>query len=149
MASFRGPTNWTETFARAYKAGVNIAFGTDSGVSPHGDNWRSSSWHAGGDSIGDHCRCGFNPTLPGKFADVIAVVGNPLPAMGEVGFVMKDGCCCQTLGNNTALLRTKNLYIKPSGCVDAGAVHAWGVERIYHVAYRVDADDTAIAAHLD
>ena len=29
-----------DTFARAYKAGVNIAFGTDSGVSPHGDNWR-------------------------------------------------------------------------------------------------------------
>ena len=31
---------------------------------------------------------------PGKFADVIAVVGNPLQditAMGEVGFVMKDG----------------------------------------------------------
>ncbi|GIS20037.1 MAG: hypothetical protein CM15mP120_19530 [Pseudomonadota bacterium] len=28
-----------DTFARAYKAGVNIAFGTDSGV-PHGENWR-------------------------------------------------------------------------------------------------------------
>ena len=26
------------TFARAYKAGVKIAFGTDTGVSPHGDN---------------------------------------------------------------------------------------------------------------
>ena len=28
------------TFARAYKAGVKIAFGTDSGVSPHGENAR-------------------------------------------------------------------------------------------------------------
>ena len=27
-----------ETFARAYKAGVKIAFGTDQGVAPHGDN---------------------------------------------------------------------------------------------------------------
>ena len=29
-----------DTFARAYAAGVPIAFGTDTGVSPHGDNWR-------------------------------------------------------------------------------------------------------------
>ncbi len=28
----------SETFAKAYKAGVKIAFGTDTGVSPHGDN---------------------------------------------------------------------------------------------------------------
>ena len=28
------------TFARAYKAGVKIAFGTDTGVSPHGENAR-------------------------------------------------------------------------------------------------------------
>ena len=27
-----------DTFARAYKAGVKIAFGTDQGVAPHGDN---------------------------------------------------------------------------------------------------------------
>jgi len=29
-----------DTFARAYRAGVPIAFGTDTGVSPHGDNWK-------------------------------------------------------------------------------------------------------------
>ena len=29
-----------ETFRRAYQSGVKIAFGTDSGVSPHGDNWK-------------------------------------------------------------------------------------------------------------
>ena len=28
------------TFARSWRAGVPIAFGTDSGVSPHGENWR-------------------------------------------------------------------------------------------------------------
>ena len=28
------------TFAKAYKRGVKIAFGTDSGVSPHGENWK-------------------------------------------------------------------------------------------------------------
>ena len=29
-----------DTFARAYVAGVPIAFGTDTGVSPHGENWK-------------------------------------------------------------------------------------------------------------
>jgi imidazolonepropionase-like amidohydrolase len=28
------------TFAKAYEAGVHIVFGTDTGVSPHGDNWK-------------------------------------------------------------------------------------------------------------
>ncbi len=31
------------TFARAYRSGVNIVFGTDTGVSPHGDNHREFS----------------------------------------------------------------------------------------------------------
>ena len=97
-----------DTFARAYKAGVNIAFGTDSGVSPHGDNWREFVYmvEAGmpamaaiqSATIVAADLSGTTETLgslePGKFADVIAVVGNPLQdiaAMGEVGFVMKDG----------------------------------------------------------
>ena len=97
-----------DTFARAYKAGVNIAFGTDSGVSPHGDNWREFVYmvEAGmpamaaiqSATIVAADLSGTTETLgslePGKLADVIAVVGNPLQditVMGDVGFVMKDG----------------------------------------------------------
>ena len=96
------------TFSRAYASGVNIAFGTDSGVSPHGDNAiEFTLMVAGGmppmeaiqsatlqsakllrieDKLG---------TLePGKIADIVAVPGNPLEnisVMGDVAFVMKDG----------------------------------------------------------
>ncbi|NCF33426.1 MAG: amidohydrolase family protein [Proteobacteria bacterium] len=97
-----------DTFARAYEAGVNIAFGTDSGVSPHGDNWREFSYmvEAGmptmeaiqSATIVAADLSGTKTTLGsievGKLADVIAVRGNPLQdisVMGDVGFVMKDG----------------------------------------------------------
>jgi len=96
------------TFARAYKAGVKIAFGTDTGVSPHGENAHEFELMVEGGmppleailtatrnaaqllKIDD--RLG---TLEvGKIADVIAVEGNPLDeisAMKQVVFVMKDG----------------------------------------------------------
>lgn len=97
-----------ETFARAYKAGVKIAFGTDSGVSAHGDNAeefalmveagmpaieaiRSATYHAAkllkvDDQLGT--------IEKGKLADLIAVAGDPLAdikTMQDVIFVMKDG----------------------------------------------------------
>jgi imidazolonepropionase-like amidohydrolase len=97
-----------ETFARAYKAGVKIAFGTDTGVSPHGDNWKEFGYmvEAGmpemeaiqsatiiaADLVDSTAVLG--SLEPGKLADIIAVWGNPLEdisRMGEVGFVMKDG----------------------------------------------------------
>ncbi len=96
------------TFSLAYKAGVNIAFGTDSGVSAHGDNGkefgfmveagmtpidaiRSATYHGAKllkveDTLGT--------VEPGKFADLVAVAGNPLKdinTMTSVVFVMKDG----------------------------------------------------------
>jgi len=96
------------TFARAYKAGVKIAFGTDSGVSPHGQNAHEFELMVDGGmppmeailtatknaaqllKIDD--RLG---TLEvGKLADVVAVDGNPLDeisAMQQVVFVMKEG----------------------------------------------------------
>ncbi|HIG61667.1 MAG TPA: amidohydrolase family protein [Gammaproteobacteria bacterium] len=96
------------TFARAYKAGVKIAFGTDTGVSPHGDNWKEFVYmvEAGmpemeaiqaatiiaADLVDSTAVLG--SLEPGKLADIIAVWGNPLEdisRMGEVGFVMKDG----------------------------------------------------------
>ncbi len=97
-----------ETFIRAHKAGVKIAFGTDSGVSPHGQNAREFELMvAGGMSpmkaiqsatleaarlLKIDQRLG---TLEAqKVADIVAVKGNPLEdirQMKEVDFVMKDG----------------------------------------------------------
>jgi imidazolonepropionase-like amidohydrolase len=97
-----------DTFAAAYKFGVPIVFGTDTGVSPHGDNAKEfalmvrsgmpemeaikSATSVAADflDIGDsHGRL-----EAGKQADIIAVPGDPLEdisVMESVGFVMKGG----------------------------------------------------------
>lgn len=97
-----------QTFAAAYKAGVNIAFGTDSGVSAHGDNGlefvlmveagmkpieaiRSATYH-GAVLLNELDRLG--TIEPGKLADMVAVKGDPLADISEmqdIDFVMKDG----------------------------------------------------------
>jgi imidazolonepropionase-like amidohydrolase len=95
-------------FTRAQASGVKIAFGTDTGVSPHGENAREFELMVA---------CGMSPmraiqaatieaarllkiddrlgTIEAKkLADVIAVKGNPLDdirAMKDVVFVMKEG----------------------------------------------------------
>lgn len=96
------------TFAKAYKRGVPIVFGTDTGVSAHGDNAQEFALMVEGGmppmeaiqsatsvaadflGIGDsHGRL-----QAGKQADIIAVPGNPLEditAMQRVSFVMKGG----------------------------------------------------------
>jgi imidazolonepropionase-like amidohydrolase len=96
------------SFARAYKAGVKIAFGTDAGVYKHGRNWlefvymieagmpameaiKSATIHAA-DLLGEKEKLG--SIEPGKLADIIALDGDPLKdpqAFGRVVFVMKDG----------------------------------------------------------
>ncbi len=97
-----------ETFARAYRAGVPIAFGTDTGVSPHGDNWKEFTYmiEAGmpameaivSATVSAARLLGRSEDLgsieAGKLADIIAVPGDPLtdPAeFGRVHFVMKGG----------------------------------------------------------
>jgi imidazolonepropionase-like amidohydrolase len=95
-------------FARAYKAGVKIAYGTDSGVSRHGTNAEEavlmreagmsemdvlySATVAAADLIDRSESLG---TLEaGKMADIIATDGSPLENIGElldVDFVMKSG----------------------------------------------------------
>jgi imidazolonepropionase-like amidohydrolase len=95
-------------FKRAYAAGVKIAFGTDSGVSNHGDNAREFQYmteagmppieailaatRGGADLIGASDKIG--SLQKGRFADLVAVAGNPLTDISEmrrITFVMKGG----------------------------------------------------------
>ena len=96
------------TFAKAYKFGVKIAFGTDAGVFEHGENWKEfvymnevgmpfmgilkTATMNAADLLGQSDKLG--NLEAGKFADIIAVEGNPekdITVMGKVVFVMKDG----------------------------------------------------------
>ena len=98
----------TSTFAQAYKAGVKIAFGTDSGVSAHGDNWQEFILMTNaGMSNEDALKSATIETAkllrvedqlgqikPGMFADIIAFQKNPIENISiveNVSFVMKDG----------------------------------------------------------
>ncbi len=97
-----------ETFAKAYRAGVPIAFGTDSGVSPHGDNWKEFIYMVEGgmpvmEAIVSATRSAalllnewdnLGSIVPGKYADIVAVPGDPrqdVEEFGRVHFVMKGG----------------------------------------------------------
>jgi imidazolonepropionase-like amidohydrolase len=95
-------------FRRAYLAGARMAFGTDGGVYPHGDNarqfatmveWgmkpieaiRTATLEAAA-LVGFEGKAGSIESQ--YFADIIAVEGNPLESAGvmsRVRFVMKDG----------------------------------------------------------
>src|ERR1700722_10896125 len=98
-----------ENFRRAWQAGAKMAFGTDAGVYPHGDNAKqfATMVHWGMPAI-DAIRCatlnaadlmGWSGKVgvlePGAYADVIAVQDkNPLTdvsALQSVAFVMKGG----------------------------------------------------------
>jgi imidazolonepropionase-like amidohydrolase len=97
-----------DTFANAYKAGVKIAFGTDSGVSAHGDNAQEFGLMVeGGMPAMEAIQAataraaellGVEDSLDsieaGKTADLVAIPGNPLDditLMESVTFVMKGG----------------------------------------------------------
>jgi imidazolonepropionase-like amidohydrolase len=96
------------TFAKAYDLGVPIVFGTDTGVSAHGDNAQEFALMVEGgmppmEAIQSATRVAADfleigdthGTLEvGKQADIVAVPGNPLEditAMERVSFVMKGG----------------------------------------------------------
>ncbi len=106
-----------DTAAKAYRNGVKIAFGTDMGVGPHGDNAREFIYMV---------EAGIPPSValqaatvraaevlgvddqgvlePGKRADVIAMPGNPVEdinAVMAVDFVMKDGRVYRRPGDDT------------------------------------------------
>lgn len=97
-----------ENFQKAVEAGVKIAFGTDAGVYPHGDNAKQFHYmvkygmrpagaiRAATSSAAELIdRAQDVGTLePGKYADLIAVTSNPLErieALEHVSFVMKGG----------------------------------------------------------
>lgn len=96
------------TFAKAWQAGVPIAFGTDSGVSPHGLNAREFRYmvEAGMPPLEAIRSATLNAAQlirasdelgeikPGAYADIIAVGGDPLAditLLESVKFVMKNG----------------------------------------------------------
>ena len=96
------------TFAKAYKAGVKIAFGTDAGVYMHGKNWLEFVYmNEAGMPVMETIKAatvsaadllGMSDVVgsieKGKFADIVAVEGDPVKdvqAMGRMKFVMKDG----------------------------------------------------------
>lgn len=97
-----------QNVARAIRAGTRIAFGTDSGVSRHGDNAREfrllveagmspaeaikAATVNAADAMGLSASIG--TIQAGKDADIVAVGGNPLADVTElerVGFVMRRG----------------------------------------------------------
>jgi len=90
------------------KAGVRIAFGTDPGIYPHGMNAKNLAFHVrfGQTPIEAICSAtvisaelmGWDDRVgslrPGRFADLIAVHGDPLDdvtTLEDVPFVMKGG----------------------------------------------------------
>lgn len=96
------------TFAKAYKYGVNIAFGTDAGVFPHGQNGKEFGYMAeAGMPIMEAIKSattvasrvlGMQEDIgsieSGKFADIVATDKNPLEEVStleHVTFVMKEG----------------------------------------------------------
>lgn len=97
-----------DTFRKAYQRGVKIAFGTDAGVYPHGENAKEFAYmvEAGmspleailSATVVNAAILGLSEKIgtleAGKLADIIATGGNPLEdihAMEEVTFVMKEG----------------------------------------------------------
>jgi imidazolonepropionase-like amidohydrolase len=109
-----------ESFRRAVQAGVKLAFGTDAGVYPHGWNgkqfakmvgWGMTPMQAiqsatvnGADLLGWSDRVG--SIQAGRFADLVAVDGDPLQNVSElerVKFVMKGGVVYKSAGMQTAM----------------------------------------------
>jgi len=95
------------TFAKAYKKGVKIAFGTDAGVFPHGQNGKEFYYmveagmpemEAIQSATSTNARVLKNENIGeiavGKFADIIAVDDDPtknIKTLENVVFVMKNG----------------------------------------------------------
>jgi imidazolonepropionase-like amidohydrolase len=97
-----------DMLARAYKGGVKIAFGTDQGVAPHGDNAKEFQFMVEAGippletirmaTLNGATVMGMEKELgtieAGKLADIVAVEGDPskdITTMMKMRMVMKDG----------------------------------------------------------
>jgi len=106
--AIRVGTDMQGNFAKAYKAGVNIAFGTDSGISKHGTNAQEAVlMHKAGMPVMEILKSAtvnaadlidMTSTLgtieEGKYADIIAMKQSPLDDVKElldIDFVMRSG----------------------------------------------------------
>ncbi len=97
-----------DNFRKSLKAGVKMAFGTDAGVCPYGTSAKQFAFMVkygmtpmqaiqaattnAADLLGHSKEVG--SIKPGKYADVIAVSGDPIrdiSVLEQVDFVMKDG----------------------------------------------------------
>jgi imidazolonepropionase-like amidohydrolase len=97
-----------DNFRKAVKAGAKMSFGTDAGVCPYGTSGKQFAFMVrygmtpmqaiqaatvnAADLLGHSDQIG--SIKPGRFADIIAVSGDPLQdvsALENVQFVMKDG----------------------------------------------------------
>jgi len=104
----------------AYRAGVKIAFGTDESLVPHGQNAGEfalmvqagmtpmdailAATRNAADLIGDSADIG--SIQPGRFADIVAVTGDPLKDVTEltrVQFVMKGGTIYKADGKDSGV----------------------------------------------
>ena len=90
-----------QNFAKAVKAGVRIGYGTDAGIYPHGDNARQFAYMvkygmtpleairaattSAAASLGRSQELG--SIAPGKFANIIAVKGDPLEDVRQLEHV--------------------------------------------------------------
>ncbi len=97
-----------DNFRKAVRAGIKLTFGTDAGICPYGSSGKQfafmvrygmspmqaiqSATSSAADLLGHADEIG--SIKPGKYADVIAVSGDPLQnirVLEDVQFVMKDG----------------------------------------------------------
>jgi imidazolonepropionase-like amidohydrolase len=109
-----------ETFKKAYKAGVPIAFGTDASVFPHGQNAKEFEYMVeGGMPAMEAIKAAtyhaarllgkqevLGTVEPGKYADLVGVDTDPLKdirALQNVSFVMKDGIVYKMQGKLTLM----------------------------------------------
>lgn len=107
-----------ETLRRGHQAGLRIAFGTDTAVSPHGENAREFALMAKAGMSPMECLVAATVTAaehigqtknigsiePGKAADIVGMAASPLDDVGElqrICFVMRDGIVFK-IGRNRA-----------------------------------------------
>jgi imidazolonepropionase-like amidohydrolase len=122
-----------ETAGRAYRAGVKVAFGTDAAVYPHGENAHEFELmvQAGMPPLYALQAATSNAAqllkrdkdlgsvTAGKFADIVAVPGDPLADIGvtrRVSFVMKDGTVYKQDGRETEAAMDP----RPAGAASTG-----------------------------